>query len=266
MQQTKWLIIFLVGIALATIFTLLIKPNNQLANNHPNTPSNKHSNIMQYQSPITIDTQDKPNFAIIWLHGLGANGNDFVPVVPELNVDDMAIRFIFPHAPIRPVTVNMGHQMPAWYDIKGVDISDKEDIEGMSESQRYLDQLIDETIASGIASENILLAGFSQGGAVASYTFIRSEHKLAGCMALSTYVPFPQNSKEEKTDKNMASPVFWGHGNADTVVPLSLGEQSVNHLKVLGYRVEMRTYAMEHSVNMQEIADIGAWIRRAFRR
>ena len=212
--------------------------------------------------PIIIETKKNPQYAIIWLHGLGANGHDFEPIVPELGLDDFAIRFIFPNAPSRPVTINGGYVMPAWYDIKGTDIADKEDKQGMHQSQSYLNDLVGLTIADGIKSENIVIAGFSQGGAVATYSLIRMQHKLAGCLALSTYVPFMSESKNELIDLNEETPIFWGHGSLDDVVPESLGKQSANHLTELGYPVEWHSYPMAHSVNAHEITDISNWFKK----
>lgn len=219
----------------------------------------------QPAAPIVIETQNNPQYAVIWLHGLGANGHDFEPIVPELGLDDIAVRFIFPHAPSRPVTINGGHVMPAWYDIKGVDIADKEDQQGMHQSQSYLNDLVGLTIADGIPPENIVIAGFSQGGAVAAYSFIRMEHKLAGCLALSTYVPFMSESTKEMTSFNKETPIFWGHGSLDEVVPESLGKQSSTHLTKLGYSVDWHSYPMAHSVNANEINDISHWFKIIFK-
>ncbi len=214
--------------------------------------------------PIIVETPgvkaQKPEFAIIWLHGLGANGHDFEPIVPELGLDQHSIRFVFPHAPNRPVTINNGYVMPAWYDIKGMDLSDKEDRPGMQESEIYLNSLIEQQTASGIPASNIIIAGFSQGGAVATYSLLRSKHQLAGCMALSTYVPFMSHTSDEMNAANTNTPIFWGHGIADDVVPILLGQQSVDHLRQIGYTVQWQTYNMQHSVNAQEIADISTWI------
>lgn len=218
----------------------------------------------QSAAPIVIETQENPEYAVIWLHGLGANGHDFEPIVPELGLDSIGVRFIFPNAPSRPVTVNGGYVMPAWYDIKGTDIADKEDKQGMHESQTYLNDLVSLTIADGIAAENIVIAGFSQGGAVAAYSLIRMDHKIAGCLALSTYVPFMSESKEEMTPLNADTPVFWGHGSLDEIVPESLGKISANHLTELGYPVDWHSYPMAHSVNQDEIKDISLWFKKIF--
>lgn len=211
--------------------------------------------------------KSNPTHAIIWLHGLGATADDFVPVIPYLGLsDELSIRFIFPQAPDRPITVNGGYIMPGWYDIKGMDITDKEDLPGMTQSQNMLDALIAEQITKGIPSENILLAGFSQGGAVAYYTTIRSSKKLAGILALSTYLPFLKNAEAEHSKVNLHSPILAMHGTLDLVVPLSAGKMSAEGLSALGYQVDWREYAMEHNVIPEQLVDIGAWINRLFKR
>ena len=216
----------------------------------------------QPSAPIIVETQENPKYAVIWLHGLGANGHDFEPIVPELGLNDLSIRFIFPNAPDRPVTVNGGYVMPAWYDIKGPDIADKEDLQGMHQSQAYLNDLVGLTIEDGIPSSNIVIAGFSQGGAVAIYSLLRMQHKLAGCLALSTYVPFMSDSKNELSKLSNDTPIFWGHGSLDDIVPESLGKQSVKHLTELGYSVDFHSYPMAHSVHADEITDISHWFTK----
>lgn len=212
----------------------------------------------------TIGKSD-PTHAVIWLHGLGATADDFVPVIPYLGLSDaLAIRFVFPQAPDRPITVNGGYVMPGWYDIKGMDITDKEDLPGMTQSQNTLEALIADQLARGVPTENILLAGFSQGGAVAYYTGIRSSNKLAGILALSTYLPFLRNAPTEHSGKNLASPILAMHGTFDGVVPLSAGKLSADGLSALGYQVEWREYPMDHSVMPEQLEDIGAWINKLF--
>lgn len=218
----------------------------------------------QQAAPIVIETQANPQHAVIWLHGLGANGHDFAPVVPEVSRNNVPMRFIFPNAPERPVTVNGGYKMPAWYDIKGPDLSDKEDLAGISASSAYLNDLIELTIADDIAAENIVIAGFSQGGAVANYTLIRSQHKLAGCLALSTYIPFMRDSAQQLSSSNLNTPVFWGHGSHDDIVSQTLGEKSTQHLQDLGFKVEWHLYPMAHSVHPEEIVDIRRWLQKIF--
>jgi phospholipase/carboxylesterase len=220
--------------------------------------------MIEQLDPIFIEPENNAEFAIIWLHGLGADGHDFVPIVPELKLGDVAIRFIFPNAPIRPVTINNGIPMPAWYDIRGMDIADKEDSVGMQASHSYLQSLIDQEIDKGIPAGNIIVAGFSQGGAVALYTTLRFSQPLAGCMALSTYLPFMSKSKEEKSTHSSDTPIFWGHGTQDTVVPLDLGETSKEHLTDLGFNIRSYTYPMPHSVCAEEVIDISRWIKDCF--
>ena len=206
-----------------------------------------------------------PTHAVIWLHGLGATADDFVPVIPYLGLSDAHnIRFVFPQAPDRPITVNGGYVMPGWYDIKGRDITDKEDLPGMTQSRNMLEALIAEQVAKGVPSANILLAGFSQGGAVAYYTGIRSSQKLAGILALSTYLPFLSSAREEHSKVNLNSPILAMHGKFDSVVPLSAGKLSADGLTALGYHLEWKEYAMEHSVIPEQLEDIGAWINRLF--
>ena len=203
--------------------------------------------------------------AIIWLHGLGATANDFPPIVPHLRLDNSrAIRFIFPQAPDRPITINGGYVMPGWYDIRGIDLASKEDREGVEQSRAMIEQLIEQQIAKGVPAENIILAGFSQGGAVSYYTAIRSQHKLAGLLALSTYLVFMDKTESEQSRVNLDTPVFSSHGSHDSVVPLALGQQSVEYLQSLGYAVDWQTYPMAHEVSMPQIQAIGQWINKVF--
>lgn len=207
----------------------------------------------------------QPTHAIIWLHGLGASSDDFPPVVPHLGLNSSpAIRFIFPQAPDRPITINNGFVIPGWYDIKGMALSDKEDLVGMTESQDTVLQLIAEQQAQGIPSEHIIIAGFSQGGAVAYYTGLRTQKKLAGIMALSTYMPFVDAAKVEQSSINLGVEILSMHGVNDPVVPISLGLESVHAAKKLGYHVAWNTYDMEHSVIPEQLVDIGEWINRVF--
>jgi len=207
----------------------------------------------------------EPQHAIIWLHGLGATANDFPPIVPELGLDaDRPIRFIFPQAPDRPITVNGGMRMPGWYDIKGMDIADKQDAAGMRESQNLLESLIQIQVDLGIPAQNIIIAGFSQGGAVAYHTGLRSKHKLAGILALSTYLPFAEQAEAQQSEVNLVTPILANHGSHDPVVPIALGKTSVDVLSGLGYQVKWQTYPMEHQVVMPQIKDIGRWINGVF--
>lgn len=203
--------------------------------------------------------------AIIWLHGLGATADDFPPVVPYLDLDAARpIRFVFPQAPARPITINGGMVMPGWYDIAGASIDQKQDREGMQHSQRILEDLIDKQVAAGVPAHNIIAAGFSQGGAVAYYTALRTQHRLAGVLALSTYLPFAAESAAEHSGVNLQTPVFSAHGELDPMVPVAMGKASVEALESLGYTVEWKTYRMAHEVVMPQLKDIGAWINRVY--
>jgi phospholipase/carboxylesterase len=210
-----------------------------------------------------IETQTGPNptHAIIWLHGLGADGNDFAPVVPELLRPGWpALRFVFPHAPIRAVTINGGARMRAWYDILGLEIAQRQDERGVRESITQVDQLIAREVARGIPAERIFIAGFSQGGAIALAAGLRHPQRLAGIIALSTYLPIAERTSDEANAANRGVPIFMGHGNLDPVVGHPLGLMSAEFLRNLGYPVDWFSYAIPHSVNAQEIADISAWL------
>lgn len=199
--------------------------------------------------------------SIIWLHGLGADGNDFVPIVPELGLDEAhSVRFVFPNAPQRPVTVNGGMRMPAWYDIKGVDIADKQDREGIEASAAQIEALIAREIEAGIPADRIVLAGFSQGGAVALHTGLRHGASLAGIMALSTYLPLHDALAAEAGDANRDVPIFMAHGSEDPIVPITLGRNSRDRLVDAGYAVDWHEYPMAHQVCLPEIATIGRWL------
>ena len=226
----------------------------------------KNNNAMtDHKSIVLIHGKDDPKHAIIWLHGLGASANDFPPIVPELGLsDDRSIRFIFPQAPNRAISINGGMRMPGWYDIKGASLEEKQDSVGMKESQVTVEALIDQQIAMGVPSSNIILAGFSQGGAVTYFTGVRSKHKLAGLLAMSTYCPFEQDTSKERSDVNSDTPIFASHGTHDPVVDVAMGLSSVKHLQRLGYSVKWQTYRMEHQVVMAQIQDIGAWINTVF--
>lgn len=202
-----------------------------------------------------------PDSAVIWLHGLGADGHDFAPIVPELNLPHSArIRFIFPHAPMLPVTINGGYVMPAWYDVKSLDLCQEEDDAGIRASQRLLETLIQGEVERGITSSRIVLAGFSQGGAIALHTGLRHTPALAGVLALSTYLPLPHALMAEASPANAELPIFMAHGTADSVIPLPQGVASRDFLQKTGYPVDWREYPMAHSVCPQEIADIGVWL------
>ena len=215
---------------------------------------------------IEVETGAKPAASVIWMHGLGADGNDFVPVVQELALDDApAIRFIFPHAPMQPVTINNGYVMRAWYDVKWGDLegrSKQADETGVRASQTAIVQLIEREVSRGTQPDKIVLAGFSQGGAVALQTGLRHPHKLAGVMALSTYLPLAESFAREATQENRRTPLFMAHGTQDGVVPYAMGVRSRDLLVGEGYDVEWHEYPMQHSVCLEEIEHIGAWLTR----
>ena len=211
---------------------------------------------------IEIETKRKPSHAVIWLHGLGADGNDFVPVVKELKLPPLGIRFVFPHAPMRPVTINGGFVMRAWYDIAYQELAFKEDERGLRESQKLIEELIVRENTRGIPSSRIVLAGFSQGGVLALQTGLRQSKPLAGLMALSSYLPMSPMIEVERNAASNSVPVFMGHGITDNIVPLALGKMSRDTLIKLGYEVDWHQYTMPHSVCAEELADIGVWLKR----
>ena len=214
---------------------------------------------------IETETAPNPQWTVIWLHGLGADGHDFEPIVPQLVERGWpAIRFVFPHAPVRPVTINGGMQMRAWYDILGTEIAMRQDEAGVRESISQLEALIARENQRGIPDERIILAGFSQGGAIVMAAALRHPRRLGGLMALSTYLPMADQSAAEQADASRDLSTFMAHGSLDPVVPQALGLMSRDKLVALGLDVEWRSYAMPHSVSAQEIADIASWLGRRF--
>jgi len=212
---------------------------------------------------VEIETGRNPQAAVIWLHGLGADGHDFEPIVPELvQRSERALRFVFPHAPMRPVTLNAGYVMRAWYDIIAIDRRAAEDESGIRASQALITELIRRENARGIATERIVLAGFSQGGAMALYSGTRYAERLAGIIGLSCYQLLAGRFAAERNPANQATPIFLAHGTEDPVVPPALGEATCQQLQAAGYTVEWHAYSMPHSVCPQEVADIAAWLRR----
>lgn len=211
--------------------------------------------------PLEIETAPHPSAAVIWLHGLGADGHDFEPIVPELALSDLPIRFVFPHAPHRPVTINQGYVMRAWYDIAGEGAGRTEDAAGIRESERTVRDLIDREIQRGIDSSRIVLAGFSQGGAVVLHTALRAPMALGGVIALSTYLPLMETLPGEARPHNSPIRIFMAHGTDDPIIPLSRGQASAERLTAHGARVVWRTYPMPHSVHPAEIQEISAWLR-----
>ncbi len=212
---------------------------------------------------IEIETAPQPRFAVIWMHGLGADGHDFVPLVEELGLPSQpGVRFIFPHAPMQPVTLNGGLLMRAWYDVLTPGFTLREDAQGVRASQRAIDALIAREVGRGIDPEHIVLGGFSQGGAMALHTGLRSPEPLGGIVALSTYLPLAESLSAEASPANARVSIFMAHGSYDPLIPLSLARASRDRLVAMGYPVEWRVYPMQHSVCMEEIADIGAWLHR----
>jgi len=216
---------------------------------------------------IELESAPNPTAAIIWMHGLGASGDDFAPLAPELNLEGCpAIRFIFPHAPQIPVTLNNGYVMPAWYDIFGTELGAgavrHEDAAGIEKSRGDIEALIAREVARGISPEKIVIAGFSQGCAMALHTGLRHSAKLAGIMALSGYLPLAEKLARERSAANQSTPIFMAHGISDPVVILSRAEASRDKLNELGYSVEWHTYPMPHSVHPREVADISDFLRK----
>ena len=209
---------------------------------------------------IEIESGANPQAAILWLHGLGADGHDFEPIVPELGLAQ-PVRFVFPNAPVRPVTINSGMRMRAWYDILQLG-GGPEDEAGIRAAQRFLNDLISKETARGIAPSRIVLAGFSQGGAVALQTALRHPERLAGILALSTYLPLASTLQSERAQANRDLPIFMAHGRYDDVIPFDRAQASRKHLEALGYPVQWHEYPMPHSVCAPEIADIAAFLTR----
>lgn len=211
---------------------------------------------------IELETAASPEAAVLWLHGLGADGHDFEPIVPELRLPaQLRVRFVFPHAPVRPVTLNMGMRMRAWYDIRQLG-GGPEDEAGIRASQASLEALVERERARGIEPRRVVLAGFSQGGAIALHTGLRFPERLAGILALSTYVPLAGTLAAETSPASRGLPIFMAHGTYDDIIPLARAQQSRTALTALGFEPEWREYPMPHSVCPQEIAHIAAWLAR----
>lgn len=215
----------------------------------------------QLLETIEIETGRHPTSSVIWLHGLGADGHDFEPIVRELELPTAPIRFIFPHAPMQPVTINAGMVMRAWYDVSDAAIR-REDEAGVRASQMRLEALIAREKERGSPASRILLAGFSQGGAIVLHTGLRHPERLAGIMALSCYLPIAERLASEAHAANRDVPIFMGHGTQDPVVVLPRAEESRDLLRRDRYAVEWHEYPMPHSVCLEEIVDIGVWLRR----
>jgi phospholipase/carboxylesterase len=215
---------------------------------------------------IEIETAPAPRASIIWLHGLGADGHDFEPIVPELGLPDtLAVRFVFPHAPMRAVTINGGAVMRAWYDVVAAGADRREVEAGVRESARRVEMLIDRERARGVADSAIVLAGFSQGGAMALHTGLRHRERLAGVMALSCFLPLAEAVAAEASAANRDVPIFMAHGVHDPLIPLARGRDAADLLAGLGYRIDWQEYPMPHSVCAEEVADIARWLGEVLR-
>jgi phospholipase/carboxylesterase len=215
---------------------------------------------------VTVETGPDPTFTIIWMHGLGADGHDFEPLVPELVERTMpALRFVFPHAPVRPVTINNGYAMRAWYDIIGIDRRSAEDFAGIQASAAAIVALIRNENERGIVTSRIALAGFSQGGAMALHVGTRHPEKLAGIIALSCYLPQARTFETERSAANQTTPIFMAHGSQDPVVPYALGDESRQLLASAGFAVEWHSYPMPHSLCEPEVGDLRRWLAARMR-
>lgn len=226
---------------------------------------------MPADDPIILQTgaddAHTADAAVIWLHGLGADGNDFVPIVHELNLPgELTVRFVFPHAPMRPITINQGYRMRGWYDITSLDIANQDDEDGIVASSLNLRRWSDQLVTEGIAAERIVFAGFSQGGAIALHAGLRYPYRLAGILALSTYLPMHQRLDQEAALANQHTPIFLAHGLYDEVVAPRFGMQTRKFLQERAYPLQWHDYAMGHSVCAEEIRDIGNWLSGILRR
>jgi phospholipase/carboxylesterase len=212
---------------------------------------------------VQIETGDNPEIAVIWMHGLGADGNDFVPIVRELDLKGLpGIRFVFPHAKTMPITINNGYVMRAWYDITGAELTRREDENGLRASQVDIEAFIAREKARGIPASRIVLAGFSQGCAMTIQTGLRHPETLAGLLCLSGYVPLADKLAAERTQASLATPIFMAHGQYDNVVPFNRAEMSRDVLLSLGYQVEWHQYAMQHTLCLDEVHHISAWLNK----
>ena len=213
---------------------------------------------------VTLQPVTSPRLSVIWLHGLGADGHDFEPIVPHLNIPSRyPVRFVFPHAPVRSVTINMGMKMRAWYDITNPVIgTGAEDTAGIRQSSEEVEELIEQEISSGLNAGQVVLAGFSQGGAIALFTALRYRASLAGVLAISTYLPSVDVLENERNTANFNIPILSLHGEFDPVISPMIAEQSRQKLQELGYRVESRNYPVPHSLSADEVSDIGIWLTK----
>ena len=212
---------------------------------------------------LEIETAPDPDAAVIWMHGLGADGHDFEPIVPELGLPATTrIRFVFPNAPLRPVTINQGHVMRAWYDIRALAGVRREDEAGVRPSARQVEALLARERQRGIAPGRLVIAGFSQGGAMALHVGLRYPDRLAGILALSCYLPLASALDAELAPANRDVPIFWAHGQHDPMIPQAMAEQGRAQLGELGYQIDWHQYPIPHSVSAEEIADVARWLGR----
>jgi phospholipase/carboxylesterase len=218
--------------------------------------------VTELLETVEVETAPAPRAAVVWLHGLGADGHDFEPIVPELGIpDSLAVRFVFPHAPMRPVTINDGWVMRAWYDVMPAGPGRREDAAGVRASREAIEALVARERARGVAADRIVLAGFSQGGAMALHTGLRHADRLAGIAGLSCFLPLADSAADEASAANREVPIFLAHGAHDEVIPVERGRRSRDVLLELGYRVDWHEYRMPHAVSPDEIGDIGDWLR-----
>ena len=223
--------------------------------------------LAELDPPVVVEPPKPATAAVVWLHGLGADGHDFEPVAAELGragLDD--VRFVFPHAPVRPVTINGGMAMRAWYDLAGPELDRRADEDGVRASGEIARALVEEQMDRGIAGARIVLAGFSQGGAVALHAGLRLPFRIAGILALSTYLPAPRSLASQAHDASRDVPIFLAHGSQDAVIALALSERSRAAMADLGYIVEVHTYPMPHSVCAEEVRDVANWLSRVLAR
>lgn len=212
---------------------------------------------------LEIEPAGAVRSSVIWMHGLGADAHDFEPIVPDLNLPaELGVRFVFPNAPIQPVTINGGMRMRAWYDVFSADLPRRADPDGIYASERAIVALLKREKQRGVPAERIVLAGFSQGGAMALHTGLRYPDRLAGILALSCYLPLADNLNSERRPENQPTPIFVAHGDYDAVIPIRYGQQSAELLQRLGYRLEWQDYNMGHEVCWQEIRDVAKWLGR----
>ena len=227
----------------------------------PNTPFDPSTALPEVEF-IEVEVGSEPRYSVIWLHGLGADGHDFEPIVPALGLpDSFPVRFLFPHAPERPITVNGGIEMRGWYDIREWSLNRNEDEEGLEQSRQIVHALIEQENRRGIPSDRIFLAGFSQGGAVALFTGLRYPRRLAGIIALSCYLPVADRTAAERSPNNQFTAIFMGHGRDDQTVPYMVAELSKDRLLKMDDNINWKTYPMMHAVHPQEVADISGFLQ-----